>query len=77
MKKSSLRAQQTNSTVCKRCQHCRYKRREKNRRTYLAVIVLIQDPAPAGIDLLVALARAAHGQCRVHVHVVTRQVQAD
>lgn len=35
-------------------------RGSKKKKAYLAVIVLIQDPAPGGIDLLVALAGTTH-----------------
>lgn len=41
------------------------------------MVILIKDPAAAGIDLFVALARTAHGQSRVHVHIMTSQVQAN
>lgn len=41
------------------------------------MVVLVEDPAAAGIDLLVALIRATHAQRGIHVHVVTSQIQAD
>lgn len=45
------------------------------RMNYLVVIIQIQDLAPTLIDLLVALTRSGHGQCRIHVHVMAGQVQ--
>lgn len=44
---------------------------------YPAVVVLVEDPAAAGVNLLVALVRATHAQSGIHVHVVTGQIQAD
>lgn len=44
---------------------------------YLVRVVQVQDVATAAIDLLVALARAAHHQCGVHVHVVAGEVEGD
>lgn len=44
---------------------------------YLAVVVLVENPASLGIDLLVAHVRAAHAESGVHVHIVTGHVQAD
>lgn len=37
----------------------------------------MKQPAPLGIDLLMALRAAIHAQCSVHVHIVARQVKAD
>lgn len=45
--------------------------------SYPAVVVLVEDPAAAGVDLLVALIGATHTQRRIHVHVVTGQIQAN
>lgn len=39
------------------------------------MVVLVQDPAAAGVDLLVALAGTSHAERRVHVHVVTSHIQ--
>lgn len=44
---------------------------------YIVGVVLFQNPAPALIDILMALPAAAHTQRRIHMHVVTGQVQAD
>lgn len=44
---------------------------------YPAVVVLVEDPAAAGVDLLVALIGTTHTQRRIHVHVVTGQIQAN
>lgn len=41
------------------------------------MVVLVEDPAAAGVDLLVALVGTTHAQRSVHVHVVTGQVQAN
>lgn len=43
--------------------------------THLIMVVLVQDPASAGIHLLVAL--STHAQRGVHVHVMTCQVEGD
>jgi hypothetical protein len=45
--------------------------------TYVVRVVLLQDPAPALVDILVALSAAAHAQRRIHVHIVARQIQRD
>lgn len=45
--------------------------------SHLAIVVLVQNPAPARIDFLVALARTTHCQRRIHMHVVAGQVEAD
>jgi hypothetical protein len=45
--------------------------------TYLVRVVLPQDPAPARRHVLVALSASAHAQRRIHVHVVTGQVERD
>ena len=45
--------------------------------THIIGVVLLQDPAAALVDLLVARAGATHCQRRVHVHVVTGQIEAD
>jgi hypothetical protein len=42
---------------------------------YVVGIVLLQDPAPALVDVLVALSAATHAQRRVHVHIVASQIQ--
>ena len=44
---------------------------------YVVRVVLLQDPAPALVDILVALSATAHTECRVHVHVVTSQIEGD
>jgi len=44
---------------------------------YLVIVVEIQKSAPALINLLVTLARSSHGQGRVHVHVMARQIETD
>lgn len=41
------------------------------------MVILVKDPAAAGVDLLVALIGTTHAQGGIHVHVVTGQVQAD
>lgn len=41
------------------------------------MVILVKNPAAAGINLFVALTCAAHGQGSVHVHVVTGQIQAN
>lgn len=41
------------------------------------MVVLVENPAAAGIDLLVALVGSTHAESRVHVHVVTGHVEAD
>jgi uncharacterized OB-fold protein len=46
-------------------------------KTYVVGIVLLEQPTPALIHVLVALSAAAHAQRRIHVHVVTSQVQRD
>lgn len=38
---------------------------------------MIQNPASSGINLLVALARTAHAQSGIHVHVMTCHIQTD
>ena len=48
-----------------------------NTKTYVVGVVLLEQPAPALIHILVALVRASHAQRRVHVHVVARQIQRD
>jgi hypothetical protein len=45
--------------------------------TYVVGVVLLQQPTPALVYILVALAAAAHAQSRIHVHVVTGQIQRD
>lgn len=39
------------------------------------MIVLVQNPASGGLDVLVALARSSHAKRGVHVHIVTGEVQ--
>lgn len=51
--------------------------RSRGQTTYLAVVVLVQSPVSAGVDLLVALVGSTAAQSGVHVHVVARHVQAD
>lgn len=46
-----------------------------NTRSYVIGVVLLQDPAPALVDVLVALSAAAHTERRIHVHVVAGQVE--
>lgn len=41
------------------------------------MVVLIQHPAPGGIDLLVALAGTTHAQSGIHVHVMTGHIQTN
>lgn len=45
--------------------------------SYLVGVVEVHDAAPAGGDVLMALALSAHDQSGVHVHVVAGKVQAD
>jgi hypothetical protein len=47
------------------------------RETYVIGVVLFQYPATAFVDFLVAHALAAHGERRVHVHIMTGQIQTD
>lgn len=44
---------------------------------YVVGVVLLQEPTPALIDVLVALSAAAHTKRRIHVHVVTGQIERD
>lgn len=37
----------------------------------------MQNPTPALVHLLVTLSGVGHGQCRVHVHVMAGQIQAN
>ena len=37
----------------------------------------MHDPTPLHINVLVAAVAPTHGQCGVHVHVMTREVEAD
>lgn len=41
------------------------------------MVVLVKQPVPVGVDLLVTLVGAPHAQGRIHVHVVTGKVQRD
>ena len=74
MKKSSLRAQNEKRTLWHPDQPF-----EENEtpRTHFVRVVEVQDPTPARIHLLMALPLPRHGQRRVHVHVMARQIQAD
>lgn len=45
--------------------------------THLASVVLVQDPAPGGINLLVALGGTTHAQSCIHVHVMASHIQAN
>ena len=45
--------------------------------THLASVVLVQDPAPGGINLLVALGGTAHAQSCIHMHVMASHVQTN
>ena len=47
------------------------------RGTYPVGVIQMQHPTSARIDFLMALALRAHGQSRIHVDVMTGQVQAD
>lgn len=47
------------------------------RDAHLAVVVLVQNPAPGRINLLVALAGTTPAQGGIHVHVMTGHVQAN
>ncbi len=89
MKKSSLKVQKRKRTVC--CNNKRRggwlalfgswahssRRRWREGGTYSIRIVQMQDPTPTRIHLLVTLPLRSHGQCRVHVDIVTGQIQAD
>jgi hypothetical protein len=72
MKKISFMAQKVKSTFCGLLA---VQIAELERATHVVGVVLLQDPAPALIHVLVALSATAHAQCRVHVHIMTRQVQ--
>lgn len=41
------------------------------------MVILVQDPAAARLNLLVTLARTAHTQSRVHMHVMAGHVDGD
>lgn len=74
IKKSSFRAQKIKRTVYIRLA------RDKSLQlcyAYPAVIVEVQDFAPARIHILMALVRSSHGQRRVHMHIMTRQIDTD
>lgn len=43
--------------------------------TYVVRVVLLQQPVPALVDVLVATRAAAHTQGGIHVHVVAGQVE--
>ena len=43
--------------------------------TYLIAIVQVHDTTPLRVDRLVALSLPTHDQSRVHVHVMTGQIQ--
>lgn len=72
MKKISLKQQQTNRTIYRSLVLLTTCLR---RSVYLVCVVEIQDPAPFFVHLLVALVRAAHAEGRIHVDVVTSQIQ--
>ena len=45
-------------------------------RTYLVIIIQIQQLSrPPLIHFLVTLSRSAHAQCRIHMHIMARQVK--
>ena len=87
MKKTSLRAQQRKRTVYRgqkllSANHsfifCSLSPYPSNKRiTHPVGIVEVKDLAPRLVDVLVALIRPAHGQSRVHVHVVAGHVEGD
>lgn len=56
---------------------CQYDcgRLENQLQAYVVGVVLPQEPIPALVDILVATSTAAHAQGRIHVHVVTGQIQ--
>lgn len=63
-----------NRTVCK---HDQYGTSYMLDIAHLAIVVLIQDPAPARIDLLVTLTRPAHAEGSIHVHVMAGHIQGN
>jgi hypothetical protein len=75
MKKISFMAQKMKRTFCGvvSSEHTL----ESASPTYVVGVVLLQDPTPALVDVLMALSAAAHAQGRVHVHVVASQIQRD
>lgn len=78
MKKSSFRAQKVKSTFYKVVSKSSLSHLfPKSSSTHVVRVVLLQDPAPAFVDLLVALAGTAHAQRGVHVHVVAGKIQTD
>jgi hypothetical protein len=74
MKNISFMTQKVKRTFCDRVS---FGLRQNGRQTYVVGVVLLQDPAPALIHVLVALFAAAHAQRRIHVHIVARQVERD
>jgi hypothetical protein len=71
MKNISFRAQKAKSTFCGVVS------RDNDKfecRAYVVGVVLLQKPAPALVDILVALSTATHTERRIHVHVVTSQI---
>ena len=75
MKKSSLRAQNANNTLCKIFSHS-WLLPTMQAQTHLVRVIQMENPTPALIHLLVT-ARTRHRQRRIHVHVVARKIQAD
>ena len=57
--------------------HWRTVHRDMVIRTYIVRVILLQDPAPALVHLLMALVLAPHAERRIHVHVVAGQIQTD
>lgn len=76
MKNSSLNRQKVKSTFCVLVSRCSVSR-EGSCRTYVVGVIHLQDPTPRLVDLLVTLVAPAHAQRRVHVHVMTGQVEGD
>lgn len=74
MKKSSLNKQKMKRTVCEVVSRLP-STNIHNYRSYRVGIIQVQYLASALIDLLVTL--SAHAQRRIHVHIVTRQIQRD
>ncbi len=84
MKKSSFRAQKVKRTFCEARYDqsvgphiCTVNGGGERQRTYIIRIVHFQHPTPCLVYFLVTLPTSTHGQCRVHVHVMTGQIQAD
>lgn len=75
IKKSSLRAQKTNSTVCRGAVSCVV--RQLKEFTYPVCVVQMQIPISLLVHFLVTLTATTHCESGIHVDVVTCKVQAD